>query len=55
MARVPYPALKGVETILEDLAPKNPKARSADPKSFVEARFLRELEESGFVSRLYGK
>jgi len=55
MARVPYPALKGVEAILEDLAKTNPKARGADPKRFVESRFLKELEESGFVSQLYGK
>ncbi len=55
MARVPYPALKGVEAILEDLGRTNPKAKGADPKRFVEPRFLKELEESGFVSQLYGK
>jgi ABC-type nitrate/sulfonate/bicarbonate transport system substrate-binding protein len=55
MARVPYPALKGVEAILEDLVRSNPKARGADPKRFIEPRFLRELEESGFVAKLYGK
>ncbi|TAK06859.1 hypothetical protein EPO44_04860 [bacterium] len=55
MARVPYPALKGVEAVLEDLAKTNPKARGADPKRFVESRFLKELEDSGFVSKLYGK
>ena len=55
MERVPYPAVKGVETILEDLGKRNPKARSADPKNFVEPRFLRELEQSGFVAQLYGK
>lgn len=55
MAPVPYPTLKGVEAILEDLAKTNPKARGADPKRFVEPGFLKELEESGFVSQLYGK
>ncbi|MGH7773405.1 MAG: ABC transporter substrate-binding protein [Candidatus Binatia bacterium] len=55
MARVPYPALKGVEVILEDLSKTNPKARGADPKRFVESRFLKELEDSGFVTQLYGK
>jgi len=55
MARVPYPTVKGVEAILEDLAKTNSKARGADPKRFVEARFLKELEDSGFVSKLYGK
>ena len=55
MARVPYPAQKGVETILEDLGKGNPKARGADPKRFIEARFLKEVEDSGFVAQLYGK
>ena len=55
MARVPYPTTKGIEVILEDLAKKNPKAQGADPKSFMEPRFLKELEDSGFVTQLYGK
>ena len=55
MARVPYPTLKGIEAILDDLAKTNPKAKSADPKRFIEPRFLKELEDSGFVGRLYGK
>jgi NitT/TauT family transport system substrate-binding protein len=55
MARVPYPTLKGIEAILDDLARTNPKAKGADPKRFIEPRFLKELEESGFVAKLYGK
>ncbi len=55
MARVPYPTLKGVETILEDLSRTNPKARGADPRRFVESRFLKELEDGGFVGQLYSK
>jgi NitT/TauT family transport system substrate-binding protein len=55
MARVPYPSLKGVATILDDLAKTNPKAKSADPKRFVEPRFLKELEDSGVVAQLYKK
>jgi hypothetical protein len=55
MARVPYPTVKGVETILEDLAKTNPKARGADPKRFIEPRFLKEVEDSGYVAQLYRK
>ena len=54
MARLPYPNLKGVEVILEDLAKRNPKAKGTDAKTFVEPRFLKELEDSGFVAKLYG-
>lgn len=53
MAQVPYPSLRGVETILEDLAKTKPKARGADAKRFVEPRFLRELEDNGVVAQLY--
>ena len=53
MARVPYPSVKGVQTILEDLAKTNPKARGADPKKFIEPRFLKELEDNGTVAQLY--
>jgi len=55
MARVPYPTTKGVEAILDDLAKTNPKARGADPRQFVEPRFLKELEDGGFVAQLYGR
>lgn len=55
MSRVPYPTLKGVEAIVEDFGKKNPKARGADPAAFIEPRFLKELEASGFVAQLYGK
>jgi hypothetical protein len=31
----------------------NPKAKSADPKSFYDDSLLREIEQSGFVTTLY--
>jgi ABC-type nitrate/sulfonate/bicarbonate transport system substrate-binding protein len=55
LPRVPYPSTKGIETILDDLARRNPKARNADPGKFVDTRFLRDLESSGFVAQLYRK
>lgn len=53
--RAPYPTAAGVRTILEDLAAKNPKARDARPGDFVEVRFVKELEDGGFIRRLYGQ
>ena len=52
---VPYPTPEGVKTMLDDLAPKNPKAAAADPKSFVDASLIRELDTSGFIKQLYKK
>ena len=54
MARLPYPDPKGIEVILKDLEKTNPKAKGADPGSFLETRFLKELEDSGHIAKLYG-
>jgi NitT/TauT family transport system substrate-binding protein len=40
---------EGVAELLKELAPKIPKAKTADPQSFIESRFLRELEETGYI------
>ena len=52
---VPYPTPDGVKTMLDDLAPKNPKAATADPKAFVDPSLVRELDSSGFIKQLYRK
>jgi ABC-type nitrate/sulfonate/bicarbonate transport system substrate-binding protein len=50
---MPYPSLRGVETVLGFVEKDNPKARGADPKSFVDDSLLREVDASGFVKTLY--
>ena len=50
---VPYPHPAGIKTLLDHMAPKNPKAAAAEPKSFVDPRFIKELEASGFIKQLY--
>jgi len=52
---VPYPSLRGVETVLGFLEKDNPKAKTADPKSFVDDSLLREIEQSGFIKKLYDR
>jgi len=52
---VPYPHPEGVKTMLDDLAPKNPKAAAADPKTYVDMSLVAELEKSGFIKQLYRK
>jgi ABC-type nitrate/sulfonate/bicarbonate transport system substrate-binding protein len=49
---VPYPDPAGMKTLLDDMAPKNPKAAAADPKSFVDPSFVQEMETSGFIKQL---
>ena len=52
---VPYPDPAGIKTLLDDMAPKNPKAAAADPKTFVDQSFVQEMEASGFIKQLYKK
>jgi len=52
---VPYADPAGIKTLLDDMAPRNPKAATADPKSFVDASFVQEMESSGFIKQLYKK
>jgi hypothetical protein len=41
--------LEGFKNIIAELSPKIPAARTADPKDFVDVRFLEELDRSGFI------
>ena len=47
------PTSDGVKTLLEDMAPRNPKAAAADPKAFVDMSLVQELESSGSIKQLY--
>jgi NitT/TauT family transport system substrate-binding protein len=49
----PYPTLKGIDIILRELGIKDPNARSAKPEQFVDLTFIKELDSSGFIDRLY--
>lgn len=49
----PYPTLKGIDIILRELGVKDPNARSARPEQFVDLTFIKELDSSGFIDRLY--
>lgn len=49
------PSIDGVKTMLNTIAQDTPKAVHADPKNFVELRFLEEIYRSGFLQELYGQ
>ena len=50
--QVPYPSKEGIRTVLEFLAPTTPAARNASPESFIDVRFIQELERDGFITNL---
>src|SRR5882724_3351633 len=50
--RVPakqYPTLEGLKTILAS----EPKAKGAKAEDFVDLRFIKELDDSGYIDKLY--
>ena len=49
----PYPTLDGFKTIFDDLSRKVPAAKTANPKEFVDTRFIDELDQSGYIDSLY--
>ena len=53
LQRVPYSNAEGLQTVLDLL--DDPQAREARPEQFVDNSYLRELEASGFVGRLYDR
>jgi NitT/TauT family transport system substrate-binding protein len=53
MPRKQYPSLAGIKMILDSLALKDARAAKAKPEEFADMRFVKELDESGFIDRLY--
>ncbi len=50
-----YPTGDGIKTIIDQLASSNPKAKTAKPQDFIDARFVEEFDKSGYIGGLYGK
>ncbi len=49
----PYPSIDGFKTIIKDASDRIPAARTANPKDFVDASLLEELDRSGYIDGLY--
>ena len=48
LERRPFPTIAGVNTVLEELSARMPKAKTAKFEDFVDLRALKELEQEGF-------
>jgi NitT/TauT family transport system substrate-binding protein len=53
LMKVPLPNVEAVRAVLDELAPRNPKAQNEDPKRFFNDSFVRQLQSSGFIDGLY--
>ena len=48
-----YPSLEGLKTVLDEIAERDPRAKSAKPEQFTDSSFIRELDQSGYIDSLY--
>jgi ABC-type nitrate/sulfonate/bicarbonate transport system substrate-binding protein len=51
--KIPYNTREGVQEVLNQAAPRNPKAKDAKPESFYDDRFVKELDSQGFYKQLW--
>jgi ABC-type nitrate/sulfonate/bicarbonate transport system substrate-binding protein len=54
MPAIPYPVVGALQTLLDFMSLELPEAKDADARRFVDDRFIRELDQSGFIASLPG-
>jgi NitT/TauT family transport system substrate-binding protein len=52
---VPYPSAAAMQAVVDQIAESNPKAKNVDARNYVNDRYLKRLEEGGFVKKIWGK
>jgi ABC-type nitrate/sulfonate/bicarbonate transport system substrate-binding protein len=52
MPLIPYPVIPALQTLLNFMAQEIPEAKNADARRFVDERFMRQLDKSGFIDSL---
>lgn len=52
VAKRPYPTLKGIQYLLDEVASAMPQAKTAKPEQFVDLSLLQQLEKEGFFAEL---
>lgn len=55
LQRVPFATVGGLRFVLDQVAVRDPRAKNYTPESFMDMRFVKQLEDSGFIKALYPK
>ena len=55
LSPVPYPSIEAMQAVVAQLAETNPKARKVDAKNFINDHYLKQLEDEGFVKKIWGR
>ena len=52
---IPYPSVTAMQAVVDPLVAAEPKLGKLDAKNFVSDRYLKKLEDEGFVQKLMGR
>jgi len=52
---IPYPSLKAMQAVIDPLVEAEPKLGKIDAKNYISDRYLKKLEDEGFVQKLVGR
>jgi NitT/TauT family transport system substrate-binding protein len=52
---LPYPSLTAMQAVVDPLVERDPKLGKVDARNFISDRYLKKLEEEGFVQKLLGR
>jgi len=55
LASVPYPTIGGIRFVLDQVATRDPRAKNFSPETFMDLRFVKQLDDSGFIQGLNRK
>jgi len=53
--RTPYVSEKGLQAVIDFIRQRNPQTPNVKAQDFMDNRFIKELDESGFIKSLYVK
>ncbi|MBM4261587.1 MAG: ABC transporter substrate-binding protein [Deltaproteobacteria bacterium] len=51
--KIPYPSTESMKRALDDIAEKDPRAKSWRAEQFIDATLMQELEKEGFIKQLW--
>ena len=51
---MPYADAAGLKFVLDEVALRRPKARKMNIEELIDNRFVKQLEDNGFVKAIYG-
>jgi len=53
LQRIPHATVGGIRFVLDQVAVRDPRAKNYAPETFMDTRFVKQLEDSGFIKGLY--